>query len=104
MKKKRLSWKTLFGGCKVENTSFEITWTSYITTGHVDLVLYRNGTEIGIIAENIPITPGSFNWIVGSTITGGNITPGGGYVVRVKLTESPETYDDSDGSFTISSS
>jgi hypothetical protein len=80
-----------------------ITWISNGISGNVNLILYKDGTLVAPIAENVPITPGSYIWIVGTTL-GGNTSPGGGYVVRVISTEKSESYDDSDGSFTISSS
>jgi hypothetical protein len=81
-------------------TTQPITWTSAGLTGNVKLVLYQNGTKIGGIAYNIPVTQGSYNWTVGN-YDGGTASPGTGYVVRVKSMENTACYDDSDGSFTI---
>jgi V8-like Glu-specific endopeptidase len=78
-----------------------ITWTSAGLTGNVKIVLYQNGSKVGAIAVNIPITQGSYTWTVGNH-DGGTASPGTGYVVRVKSMVNTAYYDDSDGSFTIS--
>lgn len=78
-----------------------ISWTSSGITNPLKLVLFRNGTKVGDIIENLPADSKSYNWTVGQ-YAGGTATAGGGYTIRVRTMNNAFS-DDSDAPFTISS-
>ncbi|MDP2876297.1 MAG: right-handed parallel beta-helix repeat-containing protein [Holophaga sp.] len=62
-----------------------ITWTSSGITGNVVIELVQNGTAVGIIAENVAATAGTFTWAVGRLANGAVIT-GTGCKIRIRAT------------------
>jgi len=87
----------------------EITW-SYIgiaDTAKVRLLLFRNGTKLGVIADNVPIGSngtGNFtDWHAGAYNDNGDkqADPGGGYKVRIRRVSSAEPLGESLGEFSI---
>jgi hypothetical protein len=80
-----------------------ITWTfsGMPTSTMVKLMLFRNGTKVGNIAENSSVGTnggGSFNWTVGSYI-GGTAAAEDGYEIRIRdmnntypMAQSPQTF------------
>ncbi len=80
---------------------YVITWDSVEGIGNVDIVLYKDGQELGIIDAGYPNT-GSYEWIGGLlTIPPGYAAPAGGYTIRIQETSNPLAFDDSDAPFTI---
>jgi len=65
-----------------------ITWTSSGVTGNVVIELVQNGTAVGIIAESVAATAGSFAWTVGR-LANGTVTTGTGCKVRIRATSGP---------------
>jgi len=80
-------------------TPFTITWTSDGITNPLKLMLFRNGTQMGDIVDNLDASTKSFAWTVGNYI-GGPAPAGSGYRIRVKA-KNTSISDDSDDTFTI---
>lgn len=60
-----------------------ITWSTTNVSGTVDIHLYRNFSQVGAIALDVPAGSGSYAWTVGNVI--GAVAPEGqGYRVRVR--------------------
>jgi Leucine-rich repeat (LRR) protein len=76
-----------------------ITWNSSGLSGNVNLQLWKRNKKVGTIAANIPITNGSYAWVVGKCIKG-NVPVGYGYKVKICTTYGFYV-DFSDGSFSI---
>jgi len=64
-----------------------ITWTPGSVTGDVAIELVQNGTAVGIIAENIAATAGTFAWTVGR-LANGTISTGTGCRIRIRAVSS----------------
>jgi hypothetical protein len=82
-----------------------ITWTADGISGSdtpttVSILLVRNGSKVGLIAENVPLAAGSFPWTVGQ-FQGGTAPAGSGYSVIVSGSAGGE--DVSNAPFTITS-
>ncbi|MCL4838543.1 MAG: GPI anchored serine-threonine rich family protein [Thermoanaerobaculia bacterium] len=82
-----------------------ITWTAEGIGGSdtpttVSILLVRNGSKLGLIAENVPLATGSFPWTVGQ-YQGGTAPAGSGYSVIVSGSTGGE--DVSNAPFTITS-
>jgi hypothetical protein len=81
-----------------------ITWRAQGVQGNVRLILLKGAERIGVIANNIPASAGSFAWTVGSYYTGPTTQEqaaiGTGYKIRVKALEGTAE-DASDRPFTI---
>ncbi len=77
-----------------------ITWTSSGLTGEVNIFLFNGDQRVGVIQSNVPVTAGSFSWVVGN-YQGGTAAPGTNYKVRVRKPQT-EILDSSDRPFTIS--
>jgi len=60
-----------------------ITWTSTGVTGNVVIELVQNGRAVGIIAENVAATVGSFAWTVGR-LANGTVITGTGCKIRIR--------------------
>jgi hypothetical protein len=84
---------------KIE-TSYNITWSSLGLVSNIRLRLFKNSSEIGIIAEDIPISSESYFWTVGS-YQGGMVQAGIGYVIKIETMEGYYATDESDSSFEI---
>ncbi len=79
---------------------YVITWDSADGVGNVDIVLYKDGLELGVITADCPNT-GSYEWNVGElTVPPGVAPAGSGYTIRIQETSNPLVFDDSDP-FTI---
>ena len=78
-----------------------ITWDALGISGNVRIVLLKDGTRIGTIADNIGSASGSYSWTVGQ-YNGGTAVPGTGYKVKVKE-KGTTNLDHSNNPFTISS-
>ncbi|HSM51089.1 MAG TPA: hypothetical protein VLA75_06785 [Thermoanaerobaculia bacterium] len=82
-----------------------ITWTAEGISGSdtpttVSILLVRNGSKLGLIAENVPLAAGSFPWTTGQ-FQGGTAPAGSGYSVIVSGSAGGE--DVSNAPFTITS-
>ncbi|MCP4221462.1 MAG: hypothetical protein GY765_42950, partial [bacterium] len=78
-----------------------ITWTSTGLDGQrVRLLLYKGGTQVGLIADNLPISPGNFSWNVGE-YEGGTAGHGEDYQIRIE-TANGDYHDTSASYFKIS--
>jgi hypothetical protein len=88
------------------STTHEITWTysNIADTAKVRLLLFRNGTRLGVIADNVPIggsNKGKYtDWHVGA-YDNTMADPGGGYRVRIRRVSSAEPHGESAGDFSI---
>lgn len=89
------------GGENLElGTSGSISWDAVALTGNLKITLWKDGTTIGTIADNLDPAPGSYSWTVGD-YDGGTASAGTGYQVKIKDLGSKVT-DKSDSTFTIS--
>ncbi len=61
-----------------------ITWAFSAVSGAVDVFLYRNGVQVGQIADNVPVTGLSYSWTVGKLIGGGTAVKGIGFAILVR--------------------
>jgi hypothetical protein len=77
-----------------------ISWRSSGLTGNVTILLFSGGDRVGVIQDKVPVTAGSFSWVVGS-YPGGAAVPGTNYKVRIRKPQT-EILDVSDRPFTIS--
>ena len=76
-----------------------ITWESNNLSGNIRLELFKDGSLLGVIADNLPIENKSYNWTVGQ-YAGGLALSGDNYRIRVaKMDES--YYDFSNVGFAI---
>jgi hypothetical protein len=78
---------------------YNIAWT-YTGSTHIRLVLRQNGTVAGTIALDLPATQHSYDWTVGKLANGTSVSPGTGFIVRVKTIDDAN-HDDSDNPFEI---
>lgn len=63
-----------------------ISWTTNNVSGTVDIQLFRNFSQVGTIARDVPASSGSYPWTVGNYI--GGVAPNGqGYRVRVRTSD-----------------
>jgi hypothetical protein len=77
-----------------------ITWTSEGVSGNVDIYLYRHFNQVGVIASDVPVADGSYDWKVGS-YQGGMAPVGPGYKIRIRTSDG--RYGDySNGAYTMS--
>jgi len=63
--------------------SRSITWTSSGVTGNVVIELVQNDTAVGLIAETVAATAGSFTWTVGQ-LADGTTRTGTGLKIRIR--------------------
>jgi hypothetical protein len=77
-----------------------ITWSTGLA-GNVKIFLYRNGAQLGLIAQGVSAASGSFTWTVGRHVNG-TAAPGSGYRIRVRSQLATAKFDDSDAPFSIS--
>jgi len=78
---------------------YNIAWT-YTGSTHIRLALRQNGTAVGTIALDLPATQHSYDWTVGKLANGTSVSPGTGFIVRVKTIDDAN-HDDSDNPFVI---
>lgn len=60
-----------------------ITWTHNGVTGNVAIELVQNGAAVGIIAENVAATAGTFTWTIGR-LANGTVITGTGLKIRIR--------------------
>jgi len=60
-----------------------ITWTNSGVTGNVVIELVQNSVAVGVIAESVAATAGSFAWTVGR-LANGTVTTGAGCKIRIR--------------------
>jgi hypothetical protein len=81
-------------------TSQAIAWSTTGVVGNVLIALYKDGSPVGIIANDLDSSTGTKTWTAGS-YDGGTAAAGTGYTVRVKEI-STTVSDTGDSSFTLS--
>jgi len=64
-----------------------ITWASIDITGNVVIELVQNGAAVGVIAENVAATAGTFAWTVGR-LANGTVISGTGCKIRIRAASS----------------
>ena len=69
-------------------------------TNKVRLILFRNGTRVGLIAKNLNPRPGVYTWLKVGEYAGGTAKVGSGYKIRIKE-EGGTAMDQSDKPFYI---
>jgi hypothetical protein len=80
-----------------------ITWRAQGVPGNVRLILLKQGQRLGIIAENVPASAGSYSWTVGSYKSGETLVQadfGSNYKIRIRAVGSTAE-DESNRHFTI---
>jgi hypothetical protein len=85
------SWK--------RNSQQYIRWNAAPGLGSLRISLWQNGTQIGIIADNVNPAAGSYAWSVGA-YTGGVAPLGTGYTIRIRE-KGTAVSDESDAPFSI---
>ncbi len=60
-----------------------IYWTASGITGELVIELLQNDSLAGVIASNVPVVNGNFNWIVGRLANGVFVT-GSGFKIRIR--------------------
>ena len=68
------------------NGSTRIIWTYSNLQGTARLVLFQGGTNLGVIADNLPVGQQKYFWTVGQ-YSGGTAPAGSGYHVRIRVTD-----------------
>jgi len=77
----------------------EIRWSAdERLTNNVRLILFRNGTRVGVIAKNLNPRPGVYTWLKAGQYDGGMAKAGSGYKIRIKE-EGGTAMDQSDKPF-----
>jgi hypothetical protein len=77
-----------------------ITWRPQGVTGKVNIILFSGNQRVGLIQSDVPVSAGSFSWVVGN-YQGGTAAPGANYKVQIRKPQT-EIMDSSDRPFTIS--
>jgi hypothetical protein len=79
-----------------------IKWSANEVTEPYSVVLLKGGTEVGLIADNVPAAQKTLRWRVGNALIGGR-TYGQGNDYRVQVrAKSGDPKDESNGPFTLS--
>ncbi|MDC1037717.1 Ser-Thr-rich GPI-anchored membrane family protein [Candidatus Marinimicrobia bacterium] len=78
-------------------TTHEITWTTSHPSENVAITLYKNSASYQLLSTATAST-GSYSWTIADTIDEGS-----NYTIRVALVSDPETFDESNNSFTLAS-
>ncbi len=79
----------------------EIRWSAdERLTNNVRLILFKNGTRVGLIAKNLKPRPGVYTWLKAGQYEGGMAKAGSGYKIRIKE-EGGTAMDDSDKPFNL---
>lgn len=87
------------GEALVRDSIHQVTWQAGGFTSNVKITLWQGDTRIGIIAADLPASPGTYSWRVGE-IVGGSAASGPGYTIKIKARNF--AFDDSsDGIFSI---
>ena len=60
------------GGEEIElGSTLDVSWNTEGMSGTMELrLLYTNGNKVGIIAKDVPLSQGTYNWPVGSLLDG----------------------------------
>jgi hypothetical protein len=75
-----------------------ITWTAQ-GVGNLKITLWKDGVKLGTIVDNVPPSPGSYDWTVGD-YSGGPASQGTGYKIKISEKGAPAS-DISDGPFEL---
>lgn len=87
------------GESLVRDSIHQITWQAGGFSGGVKITLWQGDTRTGIIAADVPASPGSFAWRVGE-IAGGSAPRGSGYTIKIKA-KNLYLDDSSNGTFSL---
>jgi len=79
-----------------------ISWTTTPVSYPLTIQLYKDGSFLGKIAQGVDPSTGSYSWTVGQ-LASGTAPAGSGYKIRI-IEKTTNTYDISDGTFSITSS
>ncbi|MBN1196203.1 MAG: hypothetical protein JXA62_02240, partial [Candidatus Aminicenantes bacterium] len=81
----------------------DIIWSSSgIESGQFQITLWKEGSNLGVIATGLPCTQHSYAWNAGRLASGGLVPAGSGYTIKIRLLG--ETVNDfSDAPFSIES-
>jgi len=78
-----------------------ISWNnSETTSGTFKITLWRNGSNLGVIATNLPASQNTFDWTVGKLQGAPDAPLGSGYTVKIRVQGKPIS-DTSNAPFTI---
>lgn len=80
--------------------SHDINWSTTGVVGNVKIALYKDGSPVGVIANDVDSSLGTYSWTAGSH-SGGTAPAGTGYTIRIKEIGTSVS-DTSDTSFTLS--
>jgi len=79
--------------------TYNLTWTSKAMTGNVGIKLFQNGSSLGYVATDVPVSSGSYSWTISDIIGIGPISAGANYQIQIK--QRGVASDLSDGYFNI---
>ena len=79
--------------------TYNITWNAQGLSNNVEITLWKNGSLLGIIADNLDPSASPYAWTVGQ-YNGGTAPTGAGYTIKIKEM-STTVADTSDASFSI---
>jgi len=80
-------------------SSREIAWDAAGVTADLKLTLWKDDVYVGVIANNIDVSSGSYSWSVGE-FSGGTAAAGTGYRVKIKE-KGTDAADFSNSDFTL---
>ena len=80
-------------------SSREITWNAAGVTADLKITLWKDDVRVGVIANNIDVSSGSYSWSVGEFV-GGTAAAGTGYRVKIKE-KGTDVVDFSNSDFTL---
>jgi hypothetical protein len=68
------------------NGSTRIIWQYANLQGTARLILFKGGTNLGVIADNLPLTPQKYSWTIGQH-SGGTAEAGNNYHIRIRVSD-----------------
>ncbi|MDQ1353759.1 MAG: hypothetical protein QG657_4066, partial [Acidobacteriota bacterium] len=78
-----------------------IKWKAVALSTSIEISLWKNGKWVGIIANNLAGSQGSYNWTVGN-YSKGTVAAGSGFTIKIEE-KGGGVFDTSDTSFSIAS-
>lgn len=78
----------------------DIVWSTTGVVGDVIIALYKDGSPVGVIADDVDAALGTYSWTTGS-YSGGIAPAGTGYTIKIKEKDTTLS-DTSDAAFTLS--
>ena len=84
-----------------QTSSRNITWNAACISGLLKITLWKAGSQIGVIADNIAPAAGLYTWTAGKLVDGTMVAVGSDYKIKIKETGTAAA-DSSNADFTLS--